>query len=235
MSWLTTDEAAGRLGVTRQRVGQMLGAGELEGRRVGARGWQVSLASVQERAHLDVNDGRPWSADTLRGVIEALSTSQRGGARTAEIIVTTDADMIWRKVAQMVTVHRYVARRLDRVREHVALTGESALDTLTTDLVGESRTLHGYIQDVRRTELATVGDVLPASMVTGDEMQVAGGRGGSVAIHEIKGSDAAWVTGPVAPRALVAADCARSTTTRVHGAGLAALEEMRAEWLRKNM
>lgn len=234
MSWVTTNDAANRLGVTRQRVGQMVRAGELEGLRVGARGWQVSLASVQERAHLEANYGRPWSADTLRDVVEALSTGERGGGRAADLIERTSADAIWRKTAQLVTVHRFFVRHLDRVREHISRTGESALDALPADLVGESRALHGYLQGVRLSELATVADVVPSRMLSADAQRFAGNRGGEVAIHDIKGSTGAWVTAPVAQRALVAADCARSTTTRVHSAGLTALTEMRAAWLRKN-
>lgn len=221
MSEVTTADAARRLGLSQERVSQMLRSGELVGRRISARGWLVDLASVGERARIATDGGRPWSERRVRSVIDALSTGETTDARTRELIGTTETDVLWRRLAQPVTVRRFTARHPDVARDALVPTGESAIDVLGERLVGQSDTIHGYL---REGELDDLID---------DAGLVEHGDGG-VAIHAFRSGDLSWIVGDTAPRALVAADCARSAASRVRSIGVRALEEMRQAWLTRN-
>lgn len=221
MSEVTTADAARRLGLSQERVSQMLRSGELIGRRISARGWLVDLASVGERARIATDGGRPWSENRVRSVIDALSTNEATDMRTRELIRTTETEVLWRRLAQPVTVRRYTARHPDVARDALMRTGESALDVLGERLVGQSDTVHGYL---REGELDDLID---------DAGLVEHGDAG-VAIHAFRSGDLSWIAGDMAPRALVAVDCARSAASRIHSIGVRALDEMRRAWLTRN-
>ena len=57
---------------------------------------------------------------------------------------------------------------------------------------------------------------------------------GRLVIYRLKADDQSWPTGHVAPRALVAVDCARSGTARVHTVGVRTREDLRRRWLTRN-
>ncbi|UUT34655.1 helix-turn-helix domain-containing protein [Microbacterium elymi] len=100
MTEVTTADAARRLGLSQERVSQMLRSGELVGRRISARGWLVDLASVAERARVATAGGRPWSENRVRSVIDALSNGEATDPKTRALIRTTEPDVLWRKLAQ---------------------------------------------------------------------------------------------------------------------------------------
>lgn len=217
MVGITVREAAIRLGISDQRVREMLRSGEITGKQVGSQ-WIVDLASVQERARLGFTHGRPWSEATVQRVITALSDNTWADAKTRHRIIATDTEDMWRKVAQTIDVLRFSTRRDDLVRKHVSLTGESAIDVLGERLVGESSTIHGYLRGCDLEDL-----IDDAGLV--DEVD------GNVAIYVSRSGDSSWVSEGIAQRALVAVDCARAAATRVHSAGVRALDQMRTEWL----
>lgn len=218
---VTTFDAAQRLGLSQERVGQMLRSGELVGRRISARGWLVDLSSVNDRARVAAAGGRPWSQVRVRAVVEALSSGAAADARTRDLIRATDEDVLWRKLAQPIAVRRFTARHPAIIEDSLVLTGESAIDMLSERLVGTSNTMHGYL---RGGDLEGLID--EAGLVDDGE--------GSVAIHGFKVGDQSWPNGETSPRALVAVDCARSGAARVHAIGAHALEEMRRSWLTRN-
>ena len=225
MAEITTAEAAGRLGITQTRVSQMLRTGDLAGRQLSARSWLVEMASVQDRKRLDIGGGRPWSAFRIISVLDVLSGKERADSRTASLIRATETDKLWRRIEQGVRVRRYTARNLDLVRAHLVLTGESALDELGEHLVGEPKVLHGYLrQGVQLDDLA-------------DEAGMVEDANGDVAIHELSTAAGTSLTGggSKAIRALIAADSARSSATRIHSAGVRALDQMRSTWLAQNI
>lgn len=199
----------------------MLRSGELAGRRISARVWLVDLGSVGDRARVAAGGGRPWSPPRVRAVIEALSSGDATDARTRDLIRSTEVDGLWRKVAQQIAVRRFTARYPAIVEAALVLTGESAIEALGERLVGRSDTVSGYL---RGGDLEYVID--EAGLVEDAE--------GRVAIYQLKADDQSWLTGDVAPRALVAVDCARSGTARVHAIGVRALEDMRRAWLTRN-
>jgi excisionase family DNA binding protein len=217
MGDITTAEAASRLGVSTERVAQMLRRGDLRGRRLTPRLWLVDLASVHERARLAHRDGRPWSRRTADEVLEALSTGAAIGSRSAELISSNDADRLWRRVSQLVEVRRFDARDHHRATPHLALTGPSAAKEIGADLVGEERVVHGYVRNLTIDEFIDAAELVERS-------------DGAIAVHRFKdGRD------PARPsRALIAVDCARDSAARVRRIGTDALETMRMQWLSSN-
>lgn len=213
-------EAAKRLEVSDQRVRDMLRSGELTGRQLAGH-WIVDLGSVQERARLGFPHGRPWSERTVEHVVTALSYGTGADAKTQRRIMTTETGELWRKIAQTIEIRRFATRNIGLVRNQVSLTGESAIKVLGERLVGESSTLHGYLTG------CTLEDLI-------DDAGLVDDLNGNVAIYTPSSGSSTWVSTGIAQRALVGVDCARATPTRVHSAGVRALDQMRAEWLTRN-
>ena len=97
----------------------------------------------------------------------------------------------------------------------------SALEALGEHLVGRSDMAHGYLRG------GGLEDVI-------DEAGLVDDADGRLVIYRLKADDQSWPTGHVAPRALVAVDCARSGTARVHAVGVRTLEDLRQRWLTRN-
>jgi hypothetical protein len=224
MAEITTAEAAGRLGITQTRVSQMLRTGDLAGRQLSARSWLVDMSSVQDRKRLGIGGGRPWSTFRIISVLDVLSGKAQADSRTASLIRATETDTLWRRIEQAVRVRTYTARNPDLVRAHLALTGESALDELGERLVGEPKVLHGYLRPgVRLDDLV-------------DDAGMVEDSSGNIAIYQLSTAADSGLTdvGSRVLRALIAADSARSSATRIHSAGVRALDQMRSTWLAQN-
>lgn len=217
---ISTKEAARRLRVTPQRVLAMLHDELLVGRQVG-RTWLVDEASVAVRASLGASAGRPWSMATMRRVIDALSDGTQLSQRDTALVRRTDVEEIAAKVGQAIIVRRYSTKWMERVTEQLALTGESEIDriiaTASRNLHATAPDIHGYVHD---------DDALEALVATA---RLVDDSTGNVFIYRIRDSAFPWTETPVA---LVAADCARSTTTRVRSAGIEGLQQMREQWLK---
>lgn len=216
---ISTKEAARRLQVSPQRVLSLLHDEQLAGRRVG-RTWLVDETSVAARASLGISAGRPWTPATIRRIIDALSDGGRLSKRDTGLVMQASAEELAAKIGQAVTVRRYSTRWTERIPEHLTLTGENAIDRITTEpwrqLHAGARGLHGYVhnEDAFRT-LAAAARLVEDS--TGD-----------VFVYRIRDDVFPW---PETPVGLVAADCFRSTSTRVRSVGVDALLKMRAQWL----
>lgn len=220
MSEITVAEAARRLGVSEQRAREMLRHRVICGRRIG-RAWLVDTASVHRRSAAHAGHGRAWSEATVRAIVTALSDGVAIDSVNTARLRQIDTETLWRKIAQVVNVAWFTARDADALADHLVLTGESAIDHIGERLVGDARTMHGYLRGM------TFDDALDAAgLVENSE--------GNVALYTVRSGNGAWVGERVAARALIAVDCARSTTSRVHAAGLRALDEMKQEWLTKN-
>lgn len=226
MNDLTTDEASKRLEVSPQHIRGLLRGGELEGRQLSSGAWLVDEDSLERRIALGVGRGRNWSAVSswallgeLSGEPNLVTTSERTRARVRERIRTHDAGEIARRVASRTRVTRFDADdRRFRAGPEMVPTGESALDVLDTDLAPQESTLAGYVSATFMAEFVRSHMLIPD-------------REGLIEIYE----DPGILTGRRgAPAAVVAADLARSTATRVRSAGVKALEEMRRQWLAKH-
>ncbi|GAA4366042.1 hypothetical protein [Agromyces bauzanensis] len=218
MSMVTAADAAAQLGVTRRRIAELWGAGDLRGRKYSS-GLLIELSSVHERQAIGPIEGRPWAEDVVWGVITSLSGAEAGSnAEVRRRIASNDALSLGRRIAAAVITARFDARRPDLVRDALALTGESALDRLhersTVRVVGDSNMIHGYAPAGIDAVISQY-DLIES--LTG-EIIVHGFRSGEPRVHG------------ATPLALVAADCLRSPNTRVRRAGLDAIERMRTAW-----
>lgn len=155
-----------------------------------------------------------------RRIMGALSDGGRLGTRDTGLIMRTSTDELAAKIGQAITVRRYSTKWMERVAEHLTLTGESAIDRITTEpgrqLHAGARGLHGYVRSGGSLRALT-----SAARLVEDST-------GDVFVYRIRDDAFPWQETPVA---LVAADCFRSTSTRVRSVGIDALGQMRAQWL----
>lgn len=226
MNELTTDEARIRLDVSPQHVRALLRSGQLEGRQLSSGAWLVDEDSLERRIALNVSRGRSWSAISswallaeLSGEPGLVSIPERTRARVRERIRRFDSAEIARRVAGRTTVTRYDADSRDSVAgPDLIPTGLFALEVLNTDLAIGDRTVEGYVS------AAAMSVFIQSHLLVPD-------RDGTIEIYE----DPGIMTGRLhAPSAVVAADLARRSTTRVRSAGITALEDLRQKWLAKN-
>ncbi|MWV57777.1 helix-turn-helix domain-containing protein [Rathayibacter sp. VKM Ac-2754] len=217
--FVTTDEAARRLGVSPRRVVDMLTTGQLAGEKV-HRSWLVSAAAVDEREHLSHAPGRPVSAVTARALVTALSDGSRLTSRQEALIRRRTTEQLVTAVSRSVRIERFATRRPELAAEHLHLTGESAIARLGAHageaLVGQAKQTHGYPRGMTYDEL-----VDHAMLVPDDE-------NGRVVLHRFDDEIFPW---PETPRALIAIDAARDDQARVRTAGLDAVERLRSSWL----
>jgi hypothetical protein len=222
---LMTKEAAIALGVSQRQVTELLRSGRLGGEQLQDGTWLVSRRSIGERRTLHTGAGRAWSASSSWALLDELSgraaqgLSQSTYDRMKRRIRTTSADEIARKVATRTTARRYAADSLTRTAKELVLTGASAADVIDSTLTAETRRVEGYIRegqldDFVRTHLLTLDADGDVTVYEAPESQLLGRRHAS--------------------SAAIAADLARSVSTRERSAGLAALEDMRQTWLARH-
>jgi excisionase family DNA binding protein len=99
--WLSVAEAAERLGISVQRVRQLLHAGELDGRK-GPGGWIVAENAVRRREQAPPAAGRPLSSHMAWLVVAQLLAADRG----PESGVDLDPDRRDRYRLRNLLVHR---------------------------------------------------------------------------------------------------------------------------------
>ena len=179
--------------------------------------------SLEQRIATGVGRGRNWSAISswallaeLSGEADLVTVSERTHARVRQRIRLCSAEEIARRVAGRTKVTRYDPDDRNFIAgSEMVSTGRLALNVLDTDLTFQEDTLEGYV----RADF--VASFVRSHMLIPD-------RNGLIEIYE----DPGIFTGrKTAPSAVVAADLARSTATRVHSAGVSALEELRQRWL----
>ena len=219
MQFVTTEEAARRLGVSTRRVVDMLTSKQLAGQKV-HRSWLVSAAAVDERERLQHSHGRPVKAATARAVIGALSERTALPGRQQAIVRHRAAEQLAAALGRSVRVERFATRSPELAAEHLHFTGENALaqivDHAGDALAGQAWQLHGYPKGMAYEEL-----VDHAMLVHDDENP-------RVVLYRFEDEIFPWDS---TPPALVAVDAARSEVSRVRAAGLEALERMRSRWL----
>lgn len=218
MSFLTTDEAAQRLGITPRRVVQLLSQRVLDGHQV-QRDWLVSASSVQQRRTLTTARGRPMTSQTARALIDALDSGTRLPARRGDLVRNRDAEVLSSAIAHAVSIETFMARDPQLAVEHLHLTAESALHRLTTgageSLAGQPHQIHGYPRDT------SLEDLIDDAMLVHSEE-------GTVHVYQFRDGQFPW---DETPAVLIAVDASRSVSARVRAAGIDALESRRNEWL----
>ena len=225
MDSLMTKDAALALGVSQRQVTDLLRAGKLAGEQLSDGTWLVTPRSISERRSLNAGAGRTWSAASSWALLGELSGQSSTGlsqstlARVRRRIRTSTVEEIARKVASRTVARRYTADSIARTASALVLTGRSAADVIDTELPSQTQVVEGYLRD------ETLESFVRRYLLSAD-------NGGDVTIYEHH--DSLNFDGRYAPDAVIAADLARSTSTRERSAGLAALEEMRQRWLAKH-
>lgn len=220
-----TKDAALALGVSQRQVTDLLRAGKLAGEQLSDGTWLVTPRSISERRLLSTGAGRTWSAASSWALLGELSGQSSTGlsqstlARVRRRIRTSTAEEIARKVASRTITHRYTADSLTKTGGELVLTGRSAAEAIDTELTGQTHFVEGYLRGEALESFAR------RHLLSPDD-------NGDVAIYERH--DALNFDGRYAPGAVIAADLARSKSTRERSAGLVALEEMRQQWLAKH-
>jgi hypothetical protein len=224
MQDLMTKDAALVLGISQRQVTELLRAGRLTGEQLQDGTWLVSRRSIGERRSLHTGAGRAWSASSSWALLDELSgraaegLSQSTYDRMKRRIRTTSADEMARKVATRMTVHRYAADSLAKTTAELVLTGTSAAEVIDRALTSETRKVEGYVRE------GQLDGFVRRHLLTPD-------AGGDVTIYEAPESQ---LEGRHAIEAVIAADLARSVSTRERSAGLGALEDMRQAWLARH-
>jgi hypothetical protein len=224
MQELMTKDAALALGISQRQITDLLRAGKLGGEQLQDGTWLVSRRALGERRTIHAGSGRAWSASSSWALLGELSgrategLSQSTQARIRRRIRDSSVDEIARKVATRTSVHRYVADSLSRTAADLTLTGASAADVVDRTLTSETRRVEGYVRE------GDLDDFVRRHLLTLDAE-------GDVTIYEAPESE---VFGRRASDATIAADLARSVSTRERSAGLAILENMRQAWLARH-
>lgn len=225
MENVMTRDAAMALGVSQRQVTDLLRAGKLAGEQLSDGTWLVSPRSISERRSLNAGAGRTWSAASSWALLGELSGQSSTGlpqstlARIRRRIRSSTAEEIARKVASRTIAHRYAADSITKTASELVLTGRSAADVIDTEFTSQTQVVEGYLRD------ETLESFVRRHLLSAD-------NNGDVTIYERHNS--LNLDGRYAPDAVIAADLARSTSTRERSAGLAALEEMRQRWLAKH-
>ena len=225
MQDLMSRDAAIALGISQRQVTELLRSGKLSGEQLQDGTWLVSRRSIGERRTLHTGAGRAWSASSSWALLDELSgraaqgLSQSTYDRMKRRIRTTSADEIARKVATRTKARRYAADSLARTATDLVLTGASAAEIIDRTLTPEPRRAEGYVREGRLEEFVR------RHLLTLDAE-------GDVTIYEAPESQ--LLERLHASTAVIAADLARSASTRERLAGLTALEDMRQAWLARD-
>lgn len=128
---LSVRQAADQLGVSHERVRQMLAAGDLEGEQLAGR-WLLDRASVARRAARPRSAGRPFSPEAAWSVLASLA----GPGPAALHGVADVLDVAWRLRRRAEPLHWYVhSSLLARLEQHpeVVIGGARASGELASD------------------------------------------------------------------------------------------------------
>ncbi len=223
MSDLTATELAVRLGVTRRRAVDLLGSGEIAGRRLANGTWLADSDAVARYEVLgERGSGRTLDRDTAWGLLWELSglnsdwLSSRTRARIRQRIRESTSDDLVKAVAKRTVAHRYAAANAEHAAAELIATGRAAADMLEGDLISDRRRVSGYVRSGTPDEYAAAHFMVPD-------------LGGQDVVYE--NTLPVDFDGDMMPSAVVAADLAMSTDTRERSAGLRAIEELRQAWL----
>lgn len=226
MTELTANELATRLGVTHRRVLSLLADGRISARRL-ANGTWLADADAVARYELIAQrgSGRPLSADAAWAVLWELSglkvdwLSDSTHARVRRRVREATVEEIATVVAARTTTHYFRAANAERASASLIQTGRAVADTLAdlgVDLIADRRRVSGYVRSGKITDYAARHFMLEQS------------DGADVLFDNTLPLE---FEGDVMPTAVIAADLARSTTTRERAGGLRALEALRERWL----
>lgn len=214
--FVSTLQAAEQLGVTRRRVSELVRSGALQGMELSGR-YLIDSSALGRFAITSRVNGRPWDQDLAWDVLRALSGEQfEVSSRVQQRIQSNTPEEIAGQINRLLRLTRFQTSALENNKNSLALTGESAVESLGVHLAGRSERVYAYSL-VENSE--QVFDAVPYS-------------DGNLVLYS-------WRDGKVrvldkTPQALIAVNCMASENSRVREAGKVSLQQMRKAWQAKH-
>lgn len=220
-NYVSTAEAADRLGVSQRQIRNMIAHGQLEV-LANVTNHLVSIDSLLRAGQVPRRAGRAWSpriawaALAILGGGDAAWLQPSERYRLRQSLKTRGVDEVMAAARNRATVRRFHATpdTISRLREYVAATGGTALQDADVaavfGLASGGGFLDGYVS-------MGVADEMAASF------HMEEGAKGNVTLREMDFEDA---LGGDMPIAAIALDLAESVATREHAAGRSVLEKL---------
>ncbi|MBB6407309.1 helix-turn-helix domain-containing protein [Arthrobacter sp. AZCC_0090] len=226
-NYVSTAEAADRLGVSQRQVRNMIAHGQLEV-LANVPSHLVSIDSLGRACQVPRRAGRAWSpriawaALAMLGGGDAAWLQPSERYRLRQSLKTRSVDEVLASARNRATVRKFRATpdTISRLREYVAATGGTALQDADVaavfGLASGGGFLDGYVPVGVADEMA-------------ESFHMEEGSNGNVTLREVDFEDALSKDVPIAAIAL---DLAESVATREHSAGRAVLEKLLQKQLR---
>lgn len=226
-NYVSTAEAADRLGVSQRQVRNMIVHGQLE--VLGnVTSHLVSIDSLLRACQVPRRAGRAWSPRIAWAALAILGGADAGWLQPSEryrlrqALKTRSVDEVMAAARNRATVRKFRATpdTISRLREYVAATGGTALQDADVaavfGLASGGGFLDGYVPMGVADEMA-------------ESFHMEEGANGNVTLREVDFEDALSSDVPIAAIAL---DLAESVATREHSAGRSVLEKLLQKQLR---
>lgn len=217
----TVEQAAASLGVSRHQAIELIHNGSLSAERTAGGVFLIDAKSLERLKIIRRGNGRPWKQETAWAALWMLSgldvpwidSHQRRRIEVRLEQITAD-DLVWdaRKRADTLRV-RISESFIDEARRSLVLTGIGAAATSDFGLVGEQRTLQGYITDTRLNEFINSYHAVEA-------------QSSNAELHVVTNAPTDIASLEKMPIAVIAVDLAASLDTRERKAGLMKLREL---------
>lgn len=202
--WISSGEAAQRLGLTAGRVRELIASGRLRARRVGNR-FLIRRDDVDARAYVGASIGRPFSPRRAWGLILLASGQVPRGLDPVTVSklrrVLRDSDLWWirprlasRAERREFRAHSSDLARLEAERE-VVRTGARHAAAAGLNLVAPDAPVELYVDPPTAERLVRRYRLRPSDRP-------------NVVLHVIPSEVRSWLSGPVAPPPAVALDLA---------------------------
>jgi len=145
-SLLSVQEAAATLGISRQKVQQLISDGRLPAIRIG-RGWQVSMVDVTRLRHTGRHAGRPLAAAQAWALLH--DAERTGRVRTHRGSAERSAEWLVNLVRRKSTTFRLhgLDTILDVIASEVVPTGETAARVYGFAPSDSRQIVDGYIRE----------------------------------------------------------------------------------------
>ncbi len=225
LTYLTSAQAAERLGVTPRQVRNMVHQGQLESERAGSV-LLISSDSLNKALHRPRRTGRAWSSRVAWAALAMLSgeeapwleASERYRLRVSLGTRSVDDLMTAARNRAVVRTFRATPEAVEEIRGHVIPAGASAMRdrkvAASFGLAEGSGFVDGYVPSGVADQIAVA-------------FHLAGSSGCNVTLREVEFEDA---MGKGVPAAAIALDLAESLTAREQAAGRSALQRLLGEW-----
>jgi excisionase family DNA binding protein len=217
--WMTTTEAAEKLGVSRLQIARLARDEELDAIRSSGGVYLVNAESLERYRLLFRGKGRPWDKNVswaalwiLSGLMaEWLTYSQRQRLSTRLINIEA-TDLVWAVRKRSKTIHfRLGESFFPSAKDMLSVSGVSSDIMLLHGLMPQTKKLEGYIDEQKLEEFKT-------------KCHAVQGEDANAIIHIISNPQFTLSSFQQMPLAASAVDLCASLDARERGAGIDALK-----------